>query len=99
MKSQNPGTFYKSLFDNMVDGLAYGQVIFDERENPTDFVYAEVNKNFEKLMGLKEVKGKKFTETIPGISASNSGLFEVYSRVSLTGKPEKFEIYIEPLAK
>lgn len=59
-----------------------------------------INKNFEKMTGINEyVIGKKVTESIPGIKKSNPELFEVYGRVALTGRPEKFEIYVEPLKR
>lgn len=88
-----------SLFENSLDGLAYYQMIFDAQGYPADFIFLQINKNFEKLSGLKNVEGKRATEAIPGIRVSNPELFEIFGRVSLTGKPEKFETYIEPLAR
>jgi len=99
MTSQTPETFYKSLFENMTDGLAYCQMIFDAQKNPVDWMYIRVNKNFEKLTGLKNAEGKKVSKLIPGIGASNPELFEIYGRVSLTGKPEEFETYVAPLSR
>ena len=90
--------FYGSIFDNMLDGLACCQMIFDEQGNPVDWIYIQVNKNFAKLTGLKNAEGKKVTELIPGIKTSNPELFEIYGRVSLGAKPERFETYVEPLA-
>jgi PAS domain S-box-containing protein len=90
---------YESIFDNMLDGLAYCQMIFDTQKRPVDFMYIRVNKNFEELTGLKEAEGKKVTELIPGIAAANPELLKIYGRVSLTGKQEKFETYIAPLAR
>src|SRR3989344_1820357 len=90
---------YWSLFDNTIDGLAYCQMIFAAQEQPVDFIYVRVNKNFEDLTGLKNVEGKKVTELIPGISISNPELFETYGRVALGGKPERFETYVELLAR
>lgn len=98
MKSENSKALYESLFDNMIDGLAYCQMVFDAQERPVDFIYIQVNKNFENLTGLKDVVGKKVTELIPGISTSNPELFEIYGRVALTGKSEKFETYIKPFS-
>jgi len=43
----------------MLDGLAYGQVIYDERGEAIDYIYLQVNKNFEKLTGLKDVIERK----------------------------------------
>jgi len=91
--------FYKSIFNNMLDGLAYCRMVFDKQGNPVDFIYLKVNKNFEKLTGLKRAEGKKVTQLIPGIHESNPELFEIYGRVSRNGKPEKFEIYVAPLSR
>ena len=99
MTSQPPEIFYKSIFENMTDGLAYCQMVFDVHKNPVDWIYIKVNKNFEKLTGLKNAEGKKVSKLIPGIGASNPELFEIYGRVSLTGKPERFETYVAPLSR
>ena len=88
---------YRSLFENMLDGFAYCKMLFDDHGRPIDFVYLEVNSAFESLTGLKNVIGKKVTEVIPGIKESYPDLFEIYGRVALTGKPEKFEIDFKPL--
>ena len=57
---------FHTLFDNMLEGYAYCKMIY-ENEQPSDFIYLEVNDAFEKLTGLKEVVGKKVSEVIPGI--------------------------------
>src|SRR3989338_5601882 len=99
MTSRTPGTLYRSFLDKTLDGLTYCQMIFDAQERPIDFAYLWVNSNFEKLTGLSGVVGKKVTEIIPGIYASNPELFKMYGRVALTGEPESFETYIKPLAR
>src|SRR5687767_9397769 len=99
MNSQSPEAHYRSLFDNMLDGLAYCQMIFDSKKEPVDFVFIEVNKNYEELTGMKDVIGKKVTDLIPTIKESNSEMFEAYARVALTGRPERLEIYVEPLSR
>ena len=55
--------------------------------------------HLKELLGLKkdEVIGKRVTEAIPGIEKDNPELFEIYGRVALTGKPEKFEMLFNPL--
>ena len=87
---------YHSLFENMLEGYAYCRVLFDH-DKPYDFVYLDVNHAFGELTGLKHVVGKKVSDVIPGIQESNPELFEVYGRVALTGKPERFETYLESL--
>lgn len=98
MKSQDSEILYKSIFDNMTDGLAYCQVVFDSFGYPVDFTYVRVNKNFNKLMGLKNASGKTAAEIIPGIHLSNPDLLEICARVAVTGEPEKLETYIDVLA-
>ncbi len=87
---------YHSLFENMLEGYAYCRAIF-EQDQLLDFVYIEVNSAFEKLTGLKDVAGKKVSDVIPQVREINREIFEVYARVVLTGKPEKFETYVAGL--
>ncbi|HMK54665.1 MAG TPA: PAS domain S-box protein, partial [Methanobacteriaceae archaeon] len=78
------------------NGLAYCKMFFKNNE-PSDFIYLDVNKSFKTLTGLKDVVGKKVTEVIPGIKESDPELFEIYGRVALTGEPEVFEMLVESL--
>ena len=70
---------------------------FDDDGRPCDFTYLSVNSAFETLTGLKNVVGKRVTEVIPDIRKSDAKLFEVYGRVSQSGKPERFEIFVASL--
>src|SRR3972149_965207 len=87
---------YRSLFENMLEGYVYCQILLDH-DQPQDFIYIDVNNAFEVLTGLKNVVGKKVSEVIPGIQESNPELFEIYGRGALTGKPEKFARDVEAL--
>ncbi len=82
---------YRFLFDNMLDGFAYCTMLFDDQGRPADFLYLAVNNAFERLTGLKDVVGKRVTAVIPGIKEASPELFEVYGRVAMSGKPEKFD--------
>jgi PAS domain S-box-containing protein len=87
---------YRSLFENMLDGYAFCRMLYD-RGTPQDFVYLDVNPAFERLTGLKDVIGKRVSEVIPGIREAKPELFEIYSRVALTGETARFETYLESL--
>jgi PAS domain S-box-containing protein len=87
---------YRSLFSNMLNGFAYCRIILDGAA-PLDFVYLNVNDAFEKLTGLRNVYGKRVTEVIPGIRESDPEFFDRFCRVAMTGKPERFELYVEAL--
>ncbi len=90
---------YRSLFENLLNGLAHCRMIFGEDGEPVDFVYLEVNPAFEALTGLAGVVGKRVSEVIPGIRSSDPWLFEIYGRVARGGPPERFELYLEALAQ
>jgi PAS domain S-box-containing protein len=90
---------YRSLFGNMMDGFAFCKMIFDAENRPIDFVYLEINDAFVRITGLKRelVVGKKVTQAIPGIKEANPELFEIYGRVALSCREEKFEVFFKPL--
>ena len=87
---------YRSLFDNMLNGLAYCRMLYEEGR-ASDFIYLSVNGAFQTLTGLKNVVGKRVSEVIPGIRQSDPGLFEIYGRVVATGVPERSEIFVASL--
>ena len=87
---------YGALFEHMQEGFAFCKMILENGE-PVDFVYLSVNEAFKTLTGLKSVVGKRVSEIIPGLRASDPGLFEIYGRVAATGYPEKFEMFVEAL--
>ncbi len=87
---------YRRLFEHMSEGMASCQMLF-ENGKAKDFVYLEVNPRFTELTGLKEVVGKSVSELIPGICEKDPELIETYGRVAATGKPEKFERFVEGL--
>jgi PAS domain S-box-containing protein len=91
---------YRSLFENMINGYAYCRMIFDQKEEPVDFVYLEINDAFEKLTGLKRdtVVGRRVSEAIPGTRESNPEIFGIYGRVAKSGKTESFEVFFKPLS-
>jgi two-component system, cell cycle sensor histidine kinase and response regulator CckA len=100
------GEDYRSLFENMLNGLAYCRMIWEddspgeagEPREPRDWVYLDVNKAFTTLTGLDNVIGRRATEVIPGIRESDPTLLRIYGRVASTGAPEQFEMYVEALS-
>jgi PAS domain S-box-containing protein len=88
---------YRSLFENMLDGFAYCEMLFDDKGRPDDFIYLAVNDAFGRLTGLKDVIGKRVTQVIPGVKELAPELFEAYGRVASTGNAERFEIDFKPL--
>lgn len=87
---------YRSLFENMLEGLAYCKMLFDDNGLPVDFVYLDVNSAFVSILGAEDVVGKKVTDLFPGIKESYPEIFEIYGRVAMTGKAEKFNLEFKP---
>ncbi len=85
-----------ALFENMSQGCAYCRLLSEEG-GAADFIFDAVNPSFYKLTGFSQVEGRRFSEMLPGILESNSGLIENIGRVVMTGSAECFEIYIHGL--
>lgn len=89
---------FRTLYKEMLSGLALNEVILNEEGIPIDYRYLEVNPAFEKLTGLKaqDVIGKTARQVFP-ISAEH--WIQVFSEVPLTGKILKFEDFAPELNK
>jgi PAS domain S-box-containing protein len=59
---------YRSLFNNMTDSFAVGDLIFDEQGVPGDCRFLDINPAFEKMTGLEreKVSGRLASEVFPG---------------------------------
>jgi len=88
---------WRSLFENMLEGLAYCRMIYDDEGRPVDWLYLDVNKAFEELTGLKDTTGRRVLEILPDIRTLNPELFDTYGTVASTGKPATFETDFKPL--
>jgi PAS domain S-box-containing protein/putative nucleotidyltransferase with HDIG domain len=76
---------FRDLFDSMSSGVA----VYDAKDNGKDFIIRDFNKAGEKIEKVKkeDIIGKSVLEVFPGVK--KFGLFDVFTRVWLTGKPEK----------
>ena len=83
---------YRSLFNGMTEGFSLHEVVTDERGEPCDYRFLDVNPAFERLTGLKrdDVLGRRLREVLPGEDSSWIGKF---GRVAITGEPVHFEDY------
>jgi PAS domain S-box-containing protein len=92
---------YRQLFEKMLDGFSYHKIVVDEDNKPIDYIFLEVNSEFEELTGLKRenIIGKKVTSVIPGIEDDPAHWIDIYGAVALEGKEFRFEQFAEPLGK
>lgn len=89
---QDTNKNYQALFDNKSFGIAHCKTIFNEDNQPIDYVILNVNDTYEKLTGLKreDLINKKITEAVPGVEQS---LIDKHNQVAVTGEDTHFEIY------
>jgi PAS domain S-box-containing protein len=90
---------YRLLMENLPDAYAYHQIILDDRGDPVDYTFLEVNSAFEEMTRLKRenIIGKKVTEVLPGIERAEFDWIGTYGRVALSSESIRFEIFSEPL--
>uniref|UniRef100_Q3AQD1 histidine kinase n=1 Tax=Chlorobium chlorochromatii (strain CaD3) TaxID=340177 RepID=Q3AQD1_CHLCH len=86
---------YRLLFDNMMNGFAYCNMIYDGKK-PIDFVFLNVNQTFKKFCKTKDVVGKKASEVIPNFMTLANELFVVCARVAHSCQSEQFEYFFKP---
>jgi PAS domain S-box-containing protein len=79
---------YRTLFDSIDEGFCIVEVLFDGSGKPTDYLFVEVNKSFERQTGLLGATGRRIRELAP---SHEEHWFEIYGRVALTGAPIRFE--------
>lgn len=84
---------------NKLYGYISGQVIFDQEGCAVDFIFIEVNEGHEILTGRKDVVGLRATDVFASIQNANPGFIEKQLRVTETGIPLRFELYLEPERK
>lgn len=90
---------YRTLFERMLEGVAYCRMLFDDAGQPTDWIYLDVNAAYETQTGLSGVIGKRVSEVIPGLRDTNPELFEAYGRVTASGISEKLETYVPAIGR
>ncbi|MCX4241881.1 ATP-binding protein [Paraliomyxa miuraensis] len=79
---------YRSLFESIDEGFCIIEVLFDERDEPVDYLFLEVNPAFERHTGLVDAADKRMRQLAPG---HEEHWFETYGRIVLTGEPRRFE--------
>ncbi len=85
---------YRELFDHLMDGFVYHELIVDEEGNPVDCIFLAANPQYEILTGLKlnEIIGKSVYEIMP---AKAKAYIETYAPVAITCEPKRFESFNE----
>jgi PAS domain S-box-containing protein len=85
---------YRLLFENMTNGFALHEMLYDKDNYPTDYRFISVNPAFEKITGISadQYIGKTVLELMPH---TENYWIEQYSQVAETGIPSRFQNYAE----
>lgn len=83
---------YRTLFKEMLNGIAIHEIICDSDGNPTDYRFINVNQAFEQMTGLNrdDLIGRTVLEVMPD---TEPFWIERYGKVALTGTPDHFDHY------
>lgn len=83
---------YLSLFDNMTEGFAHNELVFDDKGNPCDYRFLAVNHAFEELTGLERdnIIGRTLGQVLP---EEDPFWIKTFSGVAITGEPAHVEHY------
>ena len=91
---------FKTIFDNLPQGVALYKMIYDQKGNPVDFILLESNKYYDEIHHFKRDRiVKKPTQFNPKIKDDPIDWITVYGRVATTGVPKHFETYSKPQDK
>jgi PAS domain S-box-containing protein len=87
---------FRSLFDNMTEGVALHEIIYDDQGIPLDYRIIATNPAFTVHTGLTaaQVRGRLASEVY---GLGEAPYLETFARVAHVGEPETFEIFFEPL--
>ncbi len=97
-KAEKSEEQFRQLFENMEQGFALHEMIYDKNNNPIDYRFIILNDAFEKLTGLKKVN--LIGKTVKEIMSNTEQLWiDNYGKVAKTGIPYHFENYSQELDK
>lgn len=89
---------YKLIFENMVEGVALHDLLYDESNNPINYRITRINKAYEQYTGISAEKatGKIATELY---GTPVAPYLKEYGDVVKTKKPFLFETFFQPMNK
>ncbi len=86
---------YRALFESIDEGFCIIEMLFDDREQPVDYRFLQVNPAFFSLTGLPaDAVGKTMRQMVPDLE---DFWMEIYGNVLLTGEAARFENYSAPM--
>ncbi|MDX5893638.1 PAS domain S-box protein [Rubrobacter radiotolerans] len=85
---------YRTLFDSIDEGFIEMEMLMDDAGRVVDWRWIDFNPAFERMSGLKGVKGRLFSEIVPDPEPEWA---ERYGHVVATGEALRFEMPVSGL--
>lgn len=89
---------FKKLFKQMNDGFALCEIIWDDNQEPIDYIFSDINQSFSELLERKENEIVNYSAQliIPSFYLANK---EGFRDIAVNGTNLKLEYYSEVLKK
>jgi PAS domain S-box-containing protein len=89
---------FKSLFENMAEGVVLHEIIYNDHGEPVDYRILATNPAFERHTGLKpeQVNGRLASQAF---GAEDAPYLEIFAQVVQTGQSAFFETFFPPLQR
>lgn len=89
---------FRSLFNNMFEGVALHRLIYDDSGRAINYEIFDVNQQYEQILGLhrEEVIDRLATDVY---GTPEPPYLAEFSAVVATGQPAQFEVFFEPMRK
>ena len=86
----------RGVFERIDQGFCVCEIIVDDRGEPVDYRFIDVNALFEEMTGLRDATGCTALELVPDLEPH---WFEAYGRVALDGETIRFQQESEALGR
>lgn len=92
---------YKKILAESSVGYAFYRIIFNDKGEPADYIFIDVNRAFENMTGFSRdlVTGRSITELSPVMDAEALKRVSLYGRAALRNEKVELEQYSEHLKK
>jgi PAS domain S-box-containing protein len=88
----------EALFKNMKEGVAFHEIVFDDKGKPVDYRLTDVNSSFEEITNIpKDQAIGKLASELYG--TGEPPFLKIFAKVAETGEADAFEIFWPPMDK
>lgn len=90
--------YCKALFGYMGEGFIHSKIVYDEKGNPVDFIFIDMNKIFEDFIGISKENAISKAASL-FIEDLDNNILKMLKGMSYDGKPKSIVYHNEKLKK